>query len=270
MRLYQTISILIIILSFTSCEKLIEINLNEANQKIVIEANIHNKDDDCVVKISRTGNFFSTYEPEMISGAKIILQSDVSEYSFTEKEEGIYILNKTGNLDIASYKLIVEIEEEQYEAVSEMPKAINLKYLNNEFKEESFYHDAGYIVNFGFIDPADEENYYRVKYSVNGELQNDNDDYFLITDELFDGNSIQMRLSGNRFEKGDEITIELMSIDKNTYDYFYTFINILAQSTIESSAPTNPKSNFSNGALGYFSAYSSDIKVITIGNASKN
>lgn len=50
--------------------------------------------------------------------------------------------------------------------------------------------------------------------------------------------------------EGDIIELEMQTIDLRTYDY----LNSLAMSE-DSSA--NPISNFTNGCLGYFSAYSS-------------
>ncbi|MCW3126192.1 MAG: hypothetical protein JWO03_1850, partial [Bacteroidetes bacterium] len=54
--------------------------------------------------------------------------------------------------------------------------------------------------------------------------------------------------------ENDTIQMELDAIDKPVYEYF----NTLNESTINSlsAAPANPPSNFSNNALGYFSAYS--------------
>ncbi len=261
-------SIIIIAFSLVCCERIIDIDLNEANSKIVIEANIHNHPGNCYVKITRTGSYFSSYTPIMVSGAKITLSNNTSNYSFTENEQGIYTLNKTGRLIPDSYKLLVEIDGEQYEAVSVMPNPVKINYMNFEYLEKTYFQDAGYRVNYGLIDPENEKNYYRIRYYVNGNIQNDGNDYYLTNDELFNGNSVQMQLYGKRFDKSTRVTVELMSIDKSAYDYFNTFIDVIAQNSMESAAPANPKSNFTNGALGYFSAYSSDIRFITVGELS--
>lgn len=248
-----------------SCERIVDINLNDANPKIVIEANVHNHIDNCLVKISSTGNFFSAYTPNMISGAKLSLSNETTEYSFLESEDGIYILNKTGKLSLSNYKLVVDYDGVQYVAESQMPNPVKITYLNYDYKGKTLFYDAGYVVNYSFIDPKDEVNYYRVRYFLNGELQSDESDYFIITDEMFNGNSIQMQLHGGRFETGDTVKVELMSIDKDIYDYFNTLIEVISLNSMESAAPANPTSNFSNGVLGYFSAYSSDVKTIIIG-----
>ena len=257
--------IAIIALSFVSCERIIDIDLNEANPKIVIEANLSNRTRSCQVKITRTGSYFSAYTPNIVSGAKITLSNNKSSYSFFEETDGIYTMNTTSKLLPGTYKLLVEADGEKYEAVSVMPNPVLINYLGSEYAQKTYFQDAGYRINYGLVDPANDENYYRVKYFVNGELQNEGDDYFLISDELFNGNPVEMQLYGKRFEEGSRVVVELMSIDKNTYDYFNTLINVVEQELTESAAPANPKSNFSNGALGYFSAYSSDAKIIVVG-----
>ena len=263
------IGIMVILVSLLSCERVIDIDLNEARPRIVIEATIHHLTGNCKVKITRTGNFFQPYSPDWVSGAKVSLSSDKANYLFTEKTSGIYNLNKTGRLSTGIYKLKVVVDEETYEAVSVMPEPVQIGYLSYEFTEKTYFREAGYRVNFALTDPVNEKNYYRVRYSVNGKLQNDDNDYYLINDELFNGNSVQMQLYGKRFDKDDTVTVELMSIDKSTFDYFNTLLEVISQNAIESAAPANPTSNFSNGALGYFSAYSSDTKMIIVGKTSQ-
>jgi len=266
MKLKPVGILLIILLSTCSCERVIDVNLNSSDPNIVIEANIHNNTDDCLVKITRTSDYFSSENSEKVSGATIFLSDRISEYSFSEKKEGTYYLNKTDRLIPTTYTLTVTIDTTTYTASSTMPAPVLINYLISEYEGNSLFDDAGYVVNIGFADPEDEANYYRIRYSLNGEIQNDDDDYTLLSDELFNGNSIIMELNAaNRFEVGDTVSVELMSIDKSTYDYFNTLIPIMGENALESSAPANPNSNFSNNALGYFSAYSSDTKTIIVG-----
>ena len=70
---------------------------------------------------------------------------------------------------------------------------------------------------------------------------------------------------GDKVNKGDTITIELLSIDKAAYDYFHTLSEILSSDQSPTSlAPQNPLTNLSGGALGYFAAYTVDTRKIVI------
>ena len=69
---------------------------------------------------------------------------------------------------------------------------------------------------------------------------------------------------------GDFITVDLMSIDKATFDYYLTANSVNASGSngrgpsSTSAAPTNPVTNWNNNALGYFSAYTSSQKTIVL------
>jgi hypothetical protein len=103
-----------------------------------------------------------------------------------------------------------------------------------------------------------------MKIYVNGQLQTDEGELNLYSDELFDGKSIGLVQHSTVFQEDDIITIELQSIDKSAYNYFSTLESISGIEIIQSASPANPISNFNNGALGYFSAYSYDRKTINI------
>ena len=62
---------------------------------------------------------------------------------------------------------------------------------------------------------------------------------------------------------GDKITVKMQCID----DAVYTFYSALLQLSGGGGGgvtPTNPPSNISNGALGYFSAHTVSVKTIVI------
>ena len=88
-------------------------------------------------------------------------------------------------------------------------------------------------------------------------------DLVVFDDSGIDGKPIEIKLRGQIFEKGDNAKIEMLSIDKSTWRYFTTLRDI-ASLNPGSPAPSNPISNFDNGALGYFSAWSYDAKSIII------
>jgi hypothetical protein len=69
----------------------------------------------------------------------------------------------------------------------------------------------------------------------------------------------------NHFSTGDTVWVDLLSIDKASYDYFNTLNNILTSDRSPTSlAPANPNTNLTNGALGYFAAYSISSRMIIL------
>ena len=123
--------------------------------------------------------------------------------------------------------------------------------------------NKGYNVNLYYHVPAEIVNYYRLKIHVNGELQNGPGDYIFFDDETINGQFVQLRIRSKTFEKGDTVCYELLSLDKGAYDYFNSLEELISVNPV-SAAPANPVPIFSNGALGYFSAWSSDKETIII------
>jgi hypothetical protein len=61
--------------------------------------------------------------------------------------------------------------------------------------------------------------------------------------------------------KGDVIEVEFQCIDENVFEYFN---GIMLLQTDRGITPTNPGNNIEGGALGYFSAHTSERKSLTI------
>ena len=90
----------------------------------------------------------------------------------------------------------------------------------------------------------------------------------VLNDNRNDGNQVRTSLMMKTFQSGDLVEIELIHFDEASYNYFSTLGDIIGSSrgpNSGSAAPGNPISNWTNGALGYFSAYSADVAEIVIG-----
>ena len=111
-----------------------------------------------------------------------------------------------------------------------------------------------------FHDPKSEKNYYRIKFYTNGKTNSES--YRLYDDQYTNGENIDIRAGGA--EVGDTNVVVLMSIDKRAYDYYHTLEEILRTNPLFGSTPANPNTNLTNGALGYFAAYTVSTKPIII------
>jgi len=255
--------ILILFLLY-GCEKVIDVDLNEASPTLVIEGNLSFVDRHLKVKISTTGSYFDNDTPECVSGASVFLE-DASDKRFEidESAKGLY---EKGNLNLKidhEYKLIVKRQNITYTAVSTIPSVVKIDSLNYWYYSGERFYDDGYRIIMFFADPADRENYYRIKVFRNGQLENDINDLIVFDDSEIDGKKMLVRLRGQIFSKGDTAMIKFISIDEGVWRYFTTF-NEVVNINPGSPAPANPVSNFDNGALGYFSAWSHDSQKIIV------
>jgi hypothetical protein len=123
-----------------------------------------------------------------------------------------------------------------------------------------------------YTDPAGKGNSYLFRQYRNGKLNNA---IFVQNDEFTDGNHISQVLrtrsssstDPNELDKlktGDSLRVEMQNIDPGAYEYFRTLALILTAGGAPTTTPANPKSNFSGGALGYFSAHSRRVLTIKV------
>ena len=63
---------------------------------------------------------------------------------------------------------------------------------------------------------------------------------------------------------GDTVILEMRGIDAPSYLYFSTMAEDSGGQNSDSATPTNPVTNLNGAILGYFSAYTTQKKTITI------
>lgn len=246
------------------CEKVIDVDLNESEPAIVIEGNLSKNEGILEVKISKTASYFSNQTMPKVEDAAVILENGPGfQLQAEETEQGIYRLNDLPLKTNAVYRLTVRAEGKEYTAVSQLPPLVKIDSLSYEYQQEQVFFEGGYRILLYFTDPGGEDNYYRVKLYRNGERFDDVDDLIIFDDSSLDGKNIQVRLRGQLFETGDTVKVELLSIDKNAWDYFSSLREV-ANLNPGSPSPANPLSNLSNGALGYFSAWTSSTSQLII------
>lgn len=262
------------LIALVSCEDVIEIDLDNIDPKLVIEAAISDQPGPYTVKLTKTGDYFEPGIYPTVSNATIIISDNTgNSETLQEVENGIYQTTNIQGTIGTIYTLNVLAEGKEYSAVSSIPAKVNLDSLSYEFTEATPHFDEGYIVNCYFTDPLKAENYYRFKLYLNGILQNSSNDIILRDDKVFEGNNVKIPLTTRTFLINDTITIELLSLNKETYDYYNTLVNIIGGNSgtgpmsggpMASSTPANPNTNINNGAMGYFGAYTVSSKTIII------
>lgn len=251
---------------FSSCEKVIDVDLNEVNPAIVIEGDLCFSEELVKVMISKTGSYFGGDSLQKVGGATVYLEDQVlnKRTSIEETAQGVYMKNGVVTHPGHVYTLFVELEDITYSASSALSPAVPIDSLSYEDYKGAAFFEKGYRLFLYFSDPPEKKNYYRIKLYNNGLLLNGVNDLIVFDDRGIAGKAIQVRLRGQIFEEGDTARVEFLSLDEDVYEYFAS-LRALNNINPGSPAPANPPSNFSNGALGYFSAWSHDSKTIIIG-----
>lgn len=248
------ISNLIVGLIFlSSCEQVIELDLNNADSRIVIEGNISDEPGSCVVKLSRVANYNASNTPLFVIGASVTIIDNGISYELEEISPGNYVAPTLTGTPGHTYQLVVETNGETFNSTCRMPERIELDTLYLD--EEVFFIDTNLTINFEFQDIPNIKNYYRY---VLIDSDNENAPNILVDDDtFFDGQNVEQRLiSFNDLNlPGDTIELQLLCIDEAVNLYFSTLASIIDGSSGQLAAPANPTSNIIGGAIGYFNAY---------------
>ncbi|MCC6411218.1 MAG: DUF4249 domain-containing protein [Saprospiraceae bacterium] len=260
------LAILVAIALLNSCTKVIDINLNEADPKIVIEAELLSGTNDFTVKITKTSDFFNPGQPVTVADATVFLNKGTDEsLQLANDGNGIYSLKDFTATENTSYFLSVTAEGKTYEATDFLPQNVFLDSLSVGVPENNPFNPSGadsFEIVLHFQDPLDDLNFYRIKSTVNDIPRSEGEKLLVIEDRYSAGAYFTLPIFTDSYELNDSVDVELVTMSHTMYDYFSTLALLVGGSG--SAAPTNPSSNWSGGALGYFGAFSVSKKTILV------
>lgn len=250
-----------------SCTKVIDVNLNEADPKIVIEAELVSGTQDFTVKITKTTDFFNPGQPVTVADATVFLKSGTEDapLHLTNDGNGIYSLKNFTATENTSYFLSVTAGGKTYEATDFLPKNVPLDSLSVSVPENNPFNPSGadsFEIVLNYQDPLADINFYRIKSTVNGIPRSAGEKLLVIEDRYSAGAYFTLPIFTDSYELNDSVDVELVSMSHAMFDYFTTLALLVDGSG--SAAPTNPSSNWSGGALGYFGAFSVSKKSILV------
>lgn len=250
---------------FSSCEKVIDLDLNNAEKKYVIEAELTDQPGSAKVMITQTKDFDEDNIFAGISGAAVqIAEGGGATTSLIENSPGIYEAPGLTGVAGKTYHLSVTVNGNAFNAICTMPLKVNLDtvFVTDEF----LFTETRKIANVEYRDPAGRGNNYRFIQYVDG-LKEDN--LMIENDDYTDGRNINDKLfyfsdeEEHKIKTGDTLRIDMLCIDPAVYKYWFSLDR---SSTGQSgqATPSNPVTNMKGGALGYFSAHTLQTKTMIV------
>jgi Domain of unknown function (DUF4249) len=237
-----------------SCTKVIQVNLNDASPQIVIEGNITNSPGPYQVQINKTVNFSDANVYPAVSDAVVKITDSSSGITdvLTETSAGIYTTRLLPQgMAGHTYQLYVLTNGETFTAASTLPQPVTLDSVT--FQHNGRFGGTNINAVANFQDPPGIANYYTFTEYVNGKQLNQ---IFAYDDRLSDGKYIRQQFftDSSYLNTGDNLVLKMNCVDKNVWNYFNTLDQVTNGNNFQSTAPSNPVTNISNNALGYFSA----------------
>jgi hypothetical protein len=256
---------IVCLLMFTACTKVVKLDLGNASGRLVIEGNITNSGAAQVIKLSTNVPFTNTNTYPAVSGATVSVTDQTGKsYAFTEGQAGIYTNNLLKGIPGNRYTMSVLTGGVTYTAASTMPAVVNLDSVVSKNRAITSGSNPTKQISVYYHDPAGIANQYLFNEYINGaQIQS----IFAFNDQFNDGlaTNVVLRQGGTNnidVHAGDNVTVEMQCIDPTVYLYWLT----LSQQSGNAGAgvtPSDPPTNITPAALGYFSAHTTQTKIIT-------
>ncbi|MDL2303359.1 DUF4249 domain-containing protein [Dysgonomonas sp. OttesenSCG-928-D17] len=250
---------IVVMLLFSSCEKEIDVDLRSVPPKVVIEG-IVKLDSLARVRVSETKDFSDNSGYPALKDAVVKIWDDAgNSETLVQDVTGWYVADVLKGTAGRTYNLSVTYDGTEYTSTSAMPPFVPIDSLT---MYKILVMDYA-LPMVHYTDPVGKANeYYRAMVFINGKQHPDVHE-LAFSAEFMDGSPMHEILpiftndeDVDPIYPDDEIEVEFQCIDKGAYEFFKTL------GDIENSL-ANPTTNIKGGALGYFSACTSDrMKII--------
>jgi len=272
MKITKYIALIVTTLFFISCEEVIDVDLNTAPPRLVVDAAINwqkgTTGADQKIILSTTTGFYSNVIPK-VSGATVSVKSSANlNYLFTEvPNTGEYKCETFKPILGETYTLTVIYKGETYSATETMQSVSAIESVTQ--KNNGGFSGKDFEIQVYFKDPI-EKNFYMVKFFPDIYKA---PSYSIIRDEFTNGNLKNWLFSDPDLKQGNIIAITHYGVSESYYNYMNKIISISSSSGGGSPFQTPPatvrgnivnQKNIDNYALGFFSLSEIDVLNYTI------
>ncbi len=264
----RTLRHIIILAAFAlaSCETLVDFpGFGDHEMLPVIEAILTDQLTEHSVRVSHSVSLTDTVSSKPIENAMVYITSSIGDsIPFPHDANGWYRSTVWKAHSGVLYKLNVIIDGVNYESKGEIVEMNGIDSLYTKYLPKSIAHEAGYYVyvNGGMADPGNIR-YYLFDLHKNGELLTRGSDILLFYDKYMpEFKGVEMPYA---FAKSDTVKVELLSLSKPMFDYYYLLGNEMFSINFTNFGySANPPVMFSPRALGYFQVSAVSAKTIII------
>ncbi len=268
MQNLKILMLLLILLGIFSCEEVVDVELEESEPRLVVEASILWEKETTghfqIIKLTTTAPFFADSTPPA-EGAEVSVESENGIlYIFEELEPGFYINNVFEPELNKSYDLEIIYKDQVYTASESLIPVSSLEYV--EQSTGGGFGGEDIELRAYYFDPPDVDNYYFFRFFYEDlSIQ-------ISEDEFTDGNLTFAYFSNEDLVPGEEVELEIQGISKRFYEYMFI---LRSQAGTNGGGPfqtqpTTVRGNIintttpDNFAFGYFRLSETDLLEYTI------
>ena len=263
----RLLKLIILIIIFHSCEKVIDIETEFDDKRLVVDANISKHRDSidgiASVKLSETVPYFSDQE-SIVKNASVKIETNQIVYNLVYNNDKKEYSSIIENINKEEFVLSIIRNENTYISSEKLITTPKIKSVI--FGDRKSLNKDEVELRVTFIDPPEKGNYYLWKF---GPKKSGKYDYLPALDKYINGNEFTFSFFIDKTEylqNSDFINIEINGISENYYNY----LNILtSQAGAQNGRPFSTSSSIIRGnisnlvseekfPLGYFRVYEFD------------
>lgn len=264
----KKLKFILFIFIFLGCEKVIDLETDFNDTRLVVDANISKHRDSlnakASVKLSETVPYFSD-EKSIINDAIVSIEINQKTHElYYDNPTKLYVADINFIENNSDFVLLIEHKKNNYTSSSKLIKTPKIESV--VFGDRKSLNKDEVELKVTFTDPPEEGNYYLWKF---GPKKSGKFDYLPALDKYINGNKFTFSFFIDKTEylqDSDYINIEINGI---TEDYF-NYLNILtSQAGAQNGRPFSTSSsvikgnvvnntNLENFPLGYFRVYEFD------------
>lgn len=272
----------LLITGLASCDEPYIIEPQDIDPVFIIEGLLTDQLKQHYIRITQTGDFYSTGATPRVSGAQVMVtDSNGNIFAYVEEEDsiGLYLSQEIFQGEVGvTYHLNVTLGNTTYTASDELMRVTTIDstvYRIDEDRKAELEKDGDnaneedvgryYEVLMYTKEPQETVDYYLFKFYRDGEIVNYDGRDIYYADDVIVQENINGIAANDWYRKGELATYEMYSLTRTAFLY-YADLNITINNDggLFSPLPTNPRTNISNGALGLFQVSAVAVDEVTI------
>ena len=261
---------LIMIGIITGCEDVVSVDLNEGQERLVIEGSLIKLKgfggNEQQIRLTKTRGFFEDSLTFVDDALVTVTKGDGQVFEFEYDSAGMYRNTQFVSKLNENYSLKIEFNNEIYTAQETFMPVSKIDSVSQ--RNDAGFGGDEFELKAYYTDPAGEPNYYLFTFFINF-IEFPTTEIF--EDEFFDGNTIFARYQEEELEPGDQVIITNFGLSKQFYEYMFVLLSQIGEAggpfqtqpaTVRGNIvnETNPE----NFPFGYFSVSESDQFIYTV------
>ena len=262
--------IFILLILVVSCTEPIDIDLDDSYIRLVVDGAITTDTIAHTIKLKTTSSYYYDQPAPVVSGAQVSITDGMQTFDLIEDSAGIYRTDPSVfGLGGKTYTLNIKLASPvggytDYTAISTLYPINPLDSVSLLFHPD--WADFGIWEVKCYVQEPPTVDFYRFLIIRNEVLLTDTlNEWFITDDKFFNGSYtngatvayLQQGSANEGLTPGDTVTVEVNNIGKEYFNFlFEAQAELRGSNPLFSGPPANVKGNISNGAVGFFTAYS--------------